>query len=219
MVSGDNMKDYEVYLFDFDGTLCDTTEGIFNSVIYSLECYGIKETDREKLRFFVGPPLFESYKTLYNVSDEDAKWLIEKYRERYRVKAAEESTLYDGVEELLSELKLRGKKIAVASSKPLQFVEEISKYHGIYKYYDFVSAESFKNNHSSKADLINACLDFFGYPDKATVIMTGDRFYDIDGANAVGIDSAGAVFGFGTVEELTTAGATHILNKPEDLLA
>lgn len=219
MVTGDNMKDYDIYLFDFDGTLCDTTEGIFNSVIYSLDCYGIKETDLEKLRFFVGPPLFESYKTLYDVSDDDAKWLIEKYRERYRIKAAEESVLYDGVVTLLSELKKRGKKIAVASSKPLQFVEEISKYHDIYKYYDFVSAESFKNNHSSKEDLINACLDFFGNPDKATIIMTGDRFYDIDGANAVGIDSAGAVFGFGTVEELTTAGATHILNKPEDLLA
>ncbi len=213
------MKDYEIYLFDFDGTLCDTTEGIFNSVIYSLDCYGIKETDLQKLRFFVGPPLFESYQKLYNVSDEDAKWLIEKYRERYRVKAAEESTLYDGVVKLLSELKKRGKKIAVASSKPLQFVEEISKYHDIYKYYDFVSAESFKNNHSSKEDLINTCLGFFGNPDKQTVIMTGDRFYDIDGANAVGIDSAGAVFGFGTVEELSAAGATHILNKPEDLLA
>ena len=105
MVTGDNMKDYDIYLFDFDGTLCDTTEGIFNSVIYSLDCYGIKETDLEKLRFFVGPPLFESYKTLYDVSDDDAKWLIEKYRERYRIKAAEESVLYDGVVTLLSELK------------------------------------------------------------------------------------------------------------------
>lgn len=213
------MKDYDFYLFDFDGTLCDTTEGIFNSVIYSLQCYGIEETDREKLRFFVGPPLFESYKTLYGVNDEDAKWLIEKYRERYRTKAAEESALYDGVPRMLQELKSRGKKIAVASSKPKQFVDEISQYHDIYKYYDFVSAESFSNNHSSKQDLINACLDFFGNPDKATVIMTGDRFYDIDGAIAVGIDSAGAVFGFGTLQELTDAGATHILNKPEDLLA
>lgn len=212
------MKDYDYYLFDFDGTLCDTTEGIFNSVIYSLECYGIKETDREKLRFFVGPPLFESYKTIYGVSDEDAKWLIKKYRERYRVKAAEESALYDGVIPLLQELKNRGKKIAVASSKPKQFVDEISQYHDIYKYYDFVSAETFSNNHSSKKDLITACLEFFGEPDKSTVIMTGDRFYDIDGAKAVGVDSAGAVFGFGTLDELLKAGATHILNKPEDLL-
>ncbi len=212
------MKDYEYYLFDFDGTLCDTTEGIFNSIIYSLKCFGIEETDREKLNFFVGPPLFESYKKIYNVSDEDALWLIEKYRERYREKAAEESLIYGGIKELLQELKARGKKIAVASSKPKKFVDEISEYHDIFRYYDFISAESFKNNHSSKEDLINACLDFFGNPPKETVVMVGDRFYDIDGAKVVGIDSAGAVYGFGTAEELTNAGATYILNKPEDLL-
>lgn len=211
------MKDYNYYLFDFDGTLCDTTEGIFNSIIYSLDCYGIKETDIEKLRYFVGPPLFESYKKIYNVSDEDAQWLIDKYRERYREKAAEESKVYEGIPQLLKRLKEKGKKIAVASSKPIHFVEEISKHLGIYEYYDFVSAEDFKNNHSSKEDLINACLDFFGNPDKADVIMVGDRCYDIDGAKAVGIDSAGAVYGFGTVEELTESGATYILNSPEEL--
>ncbi|MBQ8183301.1 MAG: HAD-IA family hydrolase [Clostridia bacterium] len=212
------MKEYNYYLFDFDGTLCDTTEGIFNSIIYSLDCYGIKETDREKLRYFVGPPLFESYKTLYNVSDDDAQWLIAKYRERYRVKAAEESELYEGIKNLLKELKSRGKKIAIASSKPLVFVEEISKFHNIDMFYDFISAEDFKSNHSSKKDLINACLDFFNKPEKSEVIMVGDRFYDIDGAKGAGVDSAGAVYGFGTEEELTKAGATYILNTPEDLL-
>ncbi len=211
------MKDYDYYLFDFDGTLCDTTEGIFNSIIYSLDCYGIKETDLKKLEFFVGPPLFESYKKVYGVSDEDALWLIEKYRERYKVKAAEESKIYDGIKEMLEKLKNNGKKIAIASSKPKKFVDEISQYHDIYKYYDFVSAEDFKNNHSSKKELINACLEFFGNPDKETVLMTGDRFYDIDGAKAAGVDSAGAVYGFGTEEELRNAGATYILFSPEEL--
>ena len=199
------MKDYDYYLFDFDGTLCDTTEGIFNSIIYSLDCYGIKETDLKKLEFFVGPPLFESYKTVYGVSDEDAKYLIEKYRERYKTKAAQESRIYDGVKNMLEALKARGKKIAVASSKPKLFVDEISQYHDIYKYYDFVSAETFKNNHSSKKELINACLEYFGNPDKSKVIMVGDRFYDIDGAKASGVDSAGAVYGFGTEKELKNA--------------
>ncbi len=214
---GDGMKEYDYYLFDFDGTLCDTTEGIFNSIIYSLDCFGIKETDYKKLEFFVGPPLFESYKTIYNVSDEDAQWLINKYRDRYKTKAAEESKIYDGIKELLKRLKESGKKIAIASSKPIVFVEEISAYHGIDKFYDFISAENFKNNHSSKEDLINNCLEFFNNPDKEKVIMVGDRFYDIDGAKAVGIDSAGAVYGFGTEEELVNAGATYILNSPEDL--
>ena len=212
------MKEYNYYLFDFDGTLCDTTEGIFKSIIYSLDCYGIKENDLKKLHYFVGPPLFESYKTIYNVSDEDANWLISKYRERYKLKAAEESALYEGIPKLLATLKEKGKKIAIASSKPKVFVEEISKYHNIDIFYDFISAEDFKNNHSSKKDLINACIKFFGNPPKEEIIMIGDRFYDIDGAKAAGIDSAGAVYGFGTEEELTKAGATYILSTPNDLL-
>ncbi len=211
------MKVYDYYLFDFDGTLCDTTEGIFNSILYSLEWFGIKEENMEKLNFFVGPPLFESYKTVYGVNDNDANALIAKYRERYKEKAAEESKIYDGIEEMLKRLKKQGKKIAIASSKPKKFVDEISKYHNIFKYYDFVSAEDFKNNHSSKKELITACLNYFGNPDKEKVIMIGDRFYDIDGAKAVGIDSAGAIYGFGTEEELKKAGATYILNTPDDL--
>lgn len=212
------MKEYNYYLFDFDGTLCDTTEGIFKSIIYSLDCYGIKENDLKKLHYFVGPPLFESYKTIYNVSDEDANWLISKYRERYKLKAAEESALYEGIPKLLATLKEKGKKIAIASSKPKVFVEEISKYHNINIFYDFIAAEDFKNNHSSKKDLINTCIEFFGNPPKEEIIMIGDRFYDIDGAKAAGIDSAGAVYGFGTEEELTKAGATYILSTPNDLL-
>ncbi len=211
------MKEYSYYLFDFDGTLCDTTSGIFNSIIYALDCYGIKETDLKKLEYFVGPPLFESFKTIYKVSDEDANWLIAKYRERYKTKAAEESEIYEGITELLKKLKSSGKKIAIASSKPKIFVEEISKHHGIDIYYDFVAAEDFKNNHSSKQELINECLNFFGNPEKSEVIMVGDRFYDINGAKAVGIDSAGAVYGFGTKDELSSAGATYILNSPQDL--
>ena len=212
------MKEYDYYLFDFDGTLCDTTEGIFNSVIYSLHCFGIEEDDREKLRFFVGPPLFESYKTLYGVSDDEAKYLIEKYRERYRVKAAEESALYNGITEMLQKLKAKGKKIAIASSKPEIFVKEISDYHNISQYYDFISAEQLNKNHSSKEELINTCLDFFDNPSKESVLMVGDRFYDIDGAKAVGVDSAGAIYGFGTEEELRNAGATYILSSPDDII-
>ncbi len=212
------MKEYNYYLFDFDGTLCDTTEGIFNSVIYSLRCFGIEEDNREKLRFFVGPPLFESYKTLYGVSDDEAKYLIEKYRERYRVKAAEGSALYDGIREMLEKLKAKGKKIAIASSKPEIFVKEISDYHNISQYYDFISAEQLNKNHSSKEELINTCLDFFDNPPKESVLMVGDRFYDIDGAKAVGVDSAGAIYGFGTEEELRNAGATYILSSPDEII-
>lgn len=212
------MKEYKYYIFDFDGTLVDSSEGIFNCIVYALKEFGIEESNRDILRVFMGPPLFESFKKVYNVSDDDSNWLVEKYRERYRVKACEESVLYDGVKEMLKALKDKGKIVAIASSKPQKFVDEIAEYLGIASFFDFVSAETFNSIHSSKKDLINAVLEHFGNPDKSECIMIGDRFYDIDGANAVGIDSAGAVFGMGEAEELTQAGATYLLNSPDDLL-
>lgn len=212
------MKEYKYYIFDFDGTLVDSTEGIYNSIIYALKEYGIEETDREKLRYFIGPPLFHSFKHIYGVSDEESNWLVVKYRERYKVKGCAESVVYDGVPEMLKALKEKDKKIAIASSKPKQFVDEISQHLGIFDYYDYVSAESFDKTHSSKEDLINNVLEHFGNPDKQECLMIGDRFYDIDGAKATGLDSAGAVYGLGEVEELTKAGATHLLYKTTDIL-
>lgn len=212
------MKEYELYIFDFDGTLADTVRGIKNAVVYALDHYGIKETDYKKLDAFIGPPLFESFKKLYGVSDERADELVAKYRERYKITASVESELYDGVVELLETLKSRGKTVAIASSKPRVFVDGISQYHGIDKYYDYIAAETFANRHSSKKELIAEVLENFGVTDKSKAIMVGDRFYDIEGAVGAGIDSAGAVYGFGTEEELVNAGATHILYSPLDLV-
>ena len=212
------MKEYEYYIFDFDGTLVDSSEGIYNSIIYALKEFGIEENDREKLRYFIGPPLFHSFKHIYGVNDEESNWLVAKYRERYKVKGCAESLVYDDVPEMLEQLKQRGKKIAIASSKPKQFVDEISKHLGIFEYYDFVSAETFDKTHSSKEDLINTVLEHFENPPKEKCLMIGDRFYDIDGAKATGLDSAGALYGLGEIQELTTAGATYLLNTPFDLL-
>ncbi len=211
------MKEYKYYIFDFDGTLVDSSEGIYNSIIFALKEFGIEENDREKLRYFIGPPLFEAFKHIYKVNDDDANWLVAKYRERYKVKSCAESVVYDGVPEMLKALKDKGKKIAIASSKPKQFVDEISKHLGIFDYYDYVSAESFDKTHSSKEDLINNVLEHFGNPPKEDCLMIGDRFYDIDGAKATELDSAGALFGLGEVKELTEAGATYLLNDPMEL--
>ena len=212
------LKEYDIYIFDFDGTLSDTIPGVKNSVKYALTFLGIDETDDKKLDFFIGPPLFESFTKIYNVDEKTANMLIAKYRERYSKKACEESTLYPGVEEMLKELKARKKKLAIASSKPLLFVEEIAKALGIFGLFDYIAGETFEHTHSSKKDLINEALEALGAGNKEKALMTGDRFYDIEGANLAGIDSAGAVYGFGNEEELEKAGATYLLYKPSDIL-
>lgn len=212
------MKTYELYLFDFDGTLVDTTAGIFRSVRHALKGSGLPVPPDEKLGYFIGPPLFDSFKTVCGVSDETADNLIAAFRAHYTETACEGSVLYPGIPETLKALKERGKKIAVASSKPRIFVDKISEKLGIAEYYDFIAAESLNHLGVGKEVLIQAALAFFPQIRKENALMIGDRCFDIDGAKAAGIDSAGAVFGFGNVEELTESKADYLLYRAEDLL-
>ena len=172
-----------------------------------------------KLNAFIGPPLFVSFKEVFGVSDERALELVAKYREHYNAGGCYDCRLYDGVREVFDELKRRGKKIAVASSKPESLIRKISDYHDISKYFDAVSAESPEKTSSDKKELIENALCLLGCTDKARALMVGDRNLDIEGAERAGIDSAGAVFGFGTEQELKKAGATYLLYKAADLLA
>ena len=213
------MKDYDYYLFDFDGTIMDTEKSIKSSLLFALDFYGIHGVTADRLDSFIGPPLFVSFKTNFGVTEERAAELVAKYRERYHAGGCFECTLYDGVLTVFEELKKRGKKIAVASSKPAGLVKTISDYHDITKYYDAVSAESLDKTGSDKKELIETALDMLGCTDKSRAVMVGDRYLDIEGAKGAGIDSAGAVFGFGTEQELKNAGATYLLYKATDLLA
>lgn len=212
------MKEYDYYVFDFDGTVSDTIPGVKNSIKYALSCFGITETDDGKLDYFIGPPLYQGFTTVYGADHDTANQMVAKFRERYAVKATEESFLYDGIKEMLTELKNRGKHLAIASSKPQKFVIEIAKKLEIHELFDVIVGETFAHTESSKKDLITEALKEMGADDLSKAIMTGDRFYDIEGAKSVGIDSAGAVYGFGTKEELINAGANYLLFKPDDLL-
>lgn len=212
------MKEYDYYLFDFDGTIMDTEKSIKSCVMYALNFYGIKEDNPKNLDGFIGPPLFSSFKKHYKVSDKVAEALIKKYRERYDEGACLECSVYDGVIEVFDGLKKRGKKIAVASSKPVKFVERISKHFDIYKYIDFVSAESLDSADLGKKRLIEIALGSLGCADNSKALMIGDRYLDIEGAKAAGVDSAGAVFGFGSKEELESAGATYLIFDARELL-
>lgn len=212
------MKEYEYYIFDFDGTISDTVPGIKNCIKYACEFYNIPIDDDKNLDFFVGPPLFVGFKTVFGVDDELSNKLVEKYRERYKVTAADESFLYPEVKEMLSTLKKKGKKLAVASSKPTPFIIAIAEKLGIKDYFDTIVGETFGHNESSKKDLINEAFENLGATDKSKAVMVGDRFYDIEGAKGAGVDGIGAVYGFGNEKELIDAGAVALLHKPSDLL-
>lgn len=209
---------YNIVLFDLDGTLTDSGEGIINSVIYSLKKRGITEDDREKLKCFVGPPLEESYRRYYGFNDIESKKAVEYYREYYQEKGIFENNLYNGIENLLLNLKNNGKKLILTTSKPEYYAEKIVRYFKIEKYLDGVIGSNMDGTLTDKKELIEKVLETkCSRSNKSEIVMVGDRKYDIIGAKKNEIKSIGVLYGYGTREELISAGADHIADNIENL--
>ena len=149
---------FDAVLFDFDGTVVDSSEGIYNSVLYALEAFGYPRPDEQALRYFIGPPLQHSFMHLLDVDEARAQALVEKYRERYRSQGVREVRLYDGVRPLLVQLKGSGIQLGVASSKPVPFIREILSLLEIGSCFDYVSGIDFTQNDPDKEALIRLSL-------------------------------------------------------------
>lgn len=208
---------YQYIFFDLDGTLTDPGIGITNSVMYALKKWNIEVADRSELYKFIGPPLVDSFEKYYGFSKEEAEQAVVYYREYFREKGLYENTIYDGSEKLLSDLKASGKKVVLATSKPQEFAEIILKHFQIDRYFDVVASATMDGTRSKKTDVILYALAACGIEDKSQVVMVGDREHDIIGAKNAGLDSIGVLCGYGDREELETAGATHVVEKIEDV--
>lgn len=208
---------YDYLLFDLDGTLTDPAEGITNSVAYALNKFGIEVKDKSTLYKFIGPPLVDAFSEYYGFSKEDSEKATAYYRETFRVKGLFENRVYDGVYEMLEVLKAKGKKLVIATSKPEEFTLRILKHFDLLKYFDFVAAATFDESRNSKDKVITYALEQLKINDLTKVVMIGDRHHDIDGANDNGIDSIGVLWGFGSRDELKTAGATYIAENMSNL--
>ena len=209
---------YKYIVFDFDGTVCETGEGIFKSAQFALQSYSIPCPNWEELGFFVGPPLLDSFQRYDGVDEKLAEKLVEKYRERYGEIGIYESSFYNGIIDVIKQLKSKGCKIAIGSSKPQIFIEKILDKHNLLKYFDYISAVDFNNARKSKTEIISAALKNMGCTDKEKALMVGDRYFDIDGADGAEIDSVGVLYGYGNEEEFKQHGATYIIEKATDLL-
>ena len=203
-------------VFDFDGTLCDTGVGVKKSAKYALDAFGIKAPEWEELDFFIGPPLLVTFQERFNQSVTDAEKLVKKYRERYTNIGLYESEFYNGIPQLIKDLKSQGFKLGIASSKPINYVEELLIKADLQTYFDYISAVSFNADCESKQSILERCLNELGVePNDA--IMVGDRFYDMDGARGAGVDSVGVLWGFGSKFELIESGATYVVDKIQDI--
>lgn len=207
---------YKSVIFDFDGTICDTGEGVKKSAKYALDAFNIPSDDWQTLDCFIGPPLLVTFQEQFNQSAADADLLVQKFRERYTNTGIYECELYNGIKQLLINLKVDGIKIGIASSKPQVFVETLLNKFAIAKYFDSVCATSFAADCESKQNIIARCLKELETEPK-DALMVGDRFYDIDGAKADMVDGAGALWGYGSKFEFIECGAKYIVDKVEDI--
>lgn len=209
---------YQTVLFDLDGTLTDPGIGITNSVAYALRKYGIEVADRRELYRFIGPPLHESFENYYGFSQERAKEAVEYYREYYREKGIFENCVYTRIQELLETLCGKGRKLAVATSKPEIFANQILEHFDLAPYFTCVAGSNLDGTRTKKAEVIAYALERCQIADFSQTVMVGDRKHDIQGANQVGLDSIGVLYGYGDYAEMTKAGATYMVERPQDIL-
>lgn len=211
------MKNYDVILFDMDGTLTDSSSGIINSIVYALKKYNISVENTDKLQKFLGPPLHESFRDFYGFDEKKSMQAVMFYREYFSTRGLLENTVYDGIPELLKALQEKGKRLIVATSKPQEFTDRIMDNFNLTKYFEFVAGSNMDGTRSKKAEVIEYALHSCKVTDKSKAVMIGDRMHDVLGAKSVGIDSIGVEYGYGDYEELSAAGATYIVKTVEKL--
>ena len=180
-------------IFDFDGTIADSSEGVFNCVKHALSHFGIEENNVDNLRRMIGPPLREGFRKFYGVDGEIA---TAKYREKYPIEGIYQCKLYDGMEQLLAELKQRGARLAIATSKPLDYTNKILKFLDIDKYFDVVVGATFDGTFDNKDDIVKEAIRQLGNVDIYHSYMVGDRYTDIIAGRKTGLITVGARYGF-----------------------
>lgn len=208
--------DYDWLLFDLDGTLTDPFEGITRSVEYALNSFGIEVEDRRTLAPFIGPPLVESLTERYGFTMENAVKAVDKYREYFADKGLYENELFEGIPELLRDCREAGYKISMATSKPTYYARIIAEHFDIARYFDAIHGSSLDGSRISKSSVVaEAVAEENINPSRA--LMIGDRRHDVEGAGEHGIRTVGVLYGYGSHEELLSAGAVHIVQDLTEL--
>lgn len=201
-------------LFDLDGTITDSGDGIINSALFALEHFGLPLPDRETMREFVGPPLHETF-IKFGVPEEKAEEAVAVYRKRYIPTGMFENTPYPGVEELLIALKAQGYKLLIATSKPEWMAIDILKHFGLDSYFDTICGATMDTSRTSKDAVIGYLLEKNGISED--MLMVGDTEFDVLGAAKHNIPCIGVSWGYGSTESMLSAGAVAVAHTMQEL--
>jgi phosphoglycolate phosphatase len=206
----------KIILFDLDGTLTDSKQGIINSIRYSLAKMKLQENNIN-LERFIGPPLSESFEKYFGLDNKTARHVVAVYREHYAVKGIFENQLYPGIIELLKALKEKNKTLVCVTSKAAFYAEQILEHFNLSQYFLRTVGSNMDLTCTHKIELIKLALSHFTNQNKSDFIMIGDRADDIIGAKKNNIASIGVLYGYGTPEEIKEEQPTYIANSVSDV--
>ena len=201
-------------LFDLDGTLTDSGEGIINCAAFALEHFGLTAPDRVTMRQFVGPPLRDTF-IRFGVPADKAEEAITVYRSRYIPVGRFENSPYPGIRELLERLRADGHRLYVATSKPETMSVEILEHFDLARYFDRICGATMDGSRDEKAKVIAWLLSEIGGTGDA--VMVGDTVFDVLGAAEHGIPTVGVAWGYGEVADMEKAGAKAIAHTMDEL--
>ena len=209
----------EILFFDLDGTLTDSMLGITRAVQYALKHYGITVEDLKELQPFVGPPLHESFQEYFHFSEKDSHEAVFVFREYYNAKGWMENRPYDGIKEMLKMLRDAGKTLIVATSKPESMAKQVLTHFHLADYFQFIGGASSDSLRVNKDDVIRYVMESckLTEADRPSIVMVGDRRHDILGAHKAGLEAVGVLYGYGSREELSLAGADWIAGTVKEL--
>ena len=200
-------------LFDLDGTLTQSEEGIWNCARYALEKMGLPEPDTATLRKFIGPPLMWSFRNLAGMVEEQAQRAQEIYRERYNTLGLFENRVYPGIRYALRCLKKAGYHLGVVTGKPEKPTLRILEHFGIAPFFESVICAT--DNKADKEEMIRKSMP----ENYGEAWMVGDRKFDMEGGRRAGIHTLGVTYGYGSEEELMESGAEKLAHTPREIAA
>lgn len=187
---------YKYVIFDLDGTLLDTSVGIFKSIDYTICKLGLLNLPQNIKESFIGPPIYDSFRKYYQLDTETCRQATEIFRNIYKDKFLLEAIPYEGIFEMLTELKQQNSKMAVATNKRHDYATKLLKFFEFDKYFDFMFGSD-PDNRLKKSDIICECLHKLKVDKFNESVMIGDTLHDYYGACEAGIDFIGVKYGFG----------------------
>ncbi|HZZ94801.1 MAG TPA: HAD hydrolase-like protein [Usitatibacter sp.] len=206
-------------LFDLDGTLTDPREGITRSIAHALERMGLQPPPLDALTFAIGPPLRASFARLIGRDDAvTVEQAIRFYRERFADVGLFENEPYEGIAEVLAGVRASGAAMIVCTSKPLVYARRIVEHFGLHVHFDAIHGCELDGTREDKRDLMEYLLPRHGIA-PAEAAMVGDRGADMRAARHHGVRAIGALWGYGTAEELLEHGAQALCATPGELAA